>query len=212
MKTEIKLDVSLTAKNDKIAKEINEKLKEKALFCVNLMGAPGSGKTTLIEGLSPFLKIGVIQGDLKSDVDTKRLEKAGVKCIQINTHSGCHLNAQMIKDALENITFSDEEFLIIENVGNLVCPAGVLIGQDVNILASAVTEGNDKPEKYPLIFRDSEVIVITKYDLKEVVEFDEENYLNILGNKKFFRVSSKDNDSYKALADFLKELKEKKFS
>jgi len=211
MEVEISLNKSLTARNDEIAKGIKEKLKENNIFCINLMGAPGSGKTTLIEGLSKFLEgIYVLQGDLKSDVDTKRLEKSGIDCFQIHTHSGCHLNAHMIEESIKKINLEGKKYLIIENVGNLVCPAGVLIGQDINMVVNSVTEGNDKPEKYPLIFKDSQAIILSKYDLVEAVEFNEEEYferLKKVTKSPVFKVSKKELDSYKEIVDFIESFK-----
>lgn len=171
----VQVDKSVTAANDKIAHDTWHKLRDAGILCVNIMGSPGAGKTTLIENLG--LNMAVIQGDLESDIDKKRMKDAKIPVYQINTHSGCHLNAQMIADALVNFEF-DNPFLLIENVGNLVCPTGVKLGQHVNVLVSSVTEGHDKPEKYPHIFRFADVIVISKYDLAEHVGFDEKTYLD----------------------------------
>jgi len=207
MEIEIKLDSSLTARNDEIAKEISKIFDERNIFCINVMGGPGCGKTTFIEELSQFLpNLFVIQGDLKSDIDTKRLEEKGVKSFQINTHSGCHLNAHMIEEALKNINLEGVDYLLIENVGNLVCPAGVMLGQHMNLVLNSVTEGNDKPEKYPLIFKDSNAVILSKYDLKEAVEFNEEEYLerlNKVTKKPLFKISKKDKDSIKQAVDFI---------
>lgn len=213
MEVEIKLEKSLTAKNDAVAKKINSTLKEKGILCVNLLGAPGAGKTTLIENLVDFLpekSVAVIQGDLKSDVDKMRLEKKGIGTYQINTHSGCHLNAHMVEDILQVVNLEGKKFLIIENVGNLVCPAGVLIGQDINVLVSATTEGYDKPEKYPLIFRDAQLIVLSKYDLKDAVDFNEEEFLGRIGNlgkRRLIKVGKNKRNSYREIAEWLEEFK-----
>lgn len=217
METTITLDSSLTARNDAVARRIQETLHKKKILCVNLLGAPGCGKTTLIEGIAPFLDgVFVLQGDLKSDIDTERLAKARIDAYQIHTHSGCHLNAAMIEEALTKISLEGVSYLLIENVGNLVCPAGVLLGQDLNVLCNATTEGNDKPEKYPLIFKDSQAIVLTKYDLKDAVEFDEEEYQKriskFLDNAQFFRASKKDRASLQRIAAFLKEKREALFN
>ena len=212
------IDKSITAINDAEAKKINKKISEKQILCLNILGAPGSGKTTLIQNLAehiPKEEILVIQGDLKSDHDKKRLEEKNIETIQINTHSGCHLNAHMVSKVIQNANLNNKNFLFIENVGNLVCPAGVMIGQDCNLLVSATTEGNDKPRKYPHIFRDSQIIVISKYDLKSAVKFDEQEYLNELSefvkNIPIIRVSSNNLESYKKLADIILELRAKKF-
>ena len=207
MEFEIKLNQSLTAKNDEISLRIKNFLKKNNIFCINLMGGPGSGKTTLIEILSNHMKnIYVLQGDLKSDIDTERLIKKNISCYQINTHSGCHLNASMIESAIKKIDLSKTDYLIIENVGNLVCPAGVLIGQNLNLVINSVAEGNDKPEKYPLIFRDSQAVILTKYDLKDAVEFNEEEYLKRLEKitrAPLFKISNKDKNSVKELVKFI---------
>lgn len=182
-----KLYKQINAANDKLAESISKCLKQKGIICINIMGAPGSGKTTLIEGISHFInpkEIAVIQGDLESDVDKKRLEKKKIACYQINTHSGCHLNAAMIKHEIVSMKsqLSGKKFLFIENVGNLVCPAGKKIGQHLNIVVSSVAEGSDKPKKYPIIFHDAALVVLSKYDLKHAVGFDEKAYLRDLRN------------------------------
>ncbi len=218
MEVEINLDQSVTARNDEVAQKILERLNSKKIFCVNLLGAPGAGKTTLIENIVDFLpkdSLAVLQGDLKSDVDKKRLEKKEIEVYQIHTHSGCHLNAHMIETALDEIKLEGKKFLIIENVGNLVCPAGVLVGQHINILVNSTTEGNDKPEKYPHIFRDSQALVLSKYDLKEAVEFDEEEYfkrLEDVSSKPLFKTNKKDTKTFRAVANFLEEKRKEKFS
>lgn len=216
---------SVREANDRVAHENWHALVHQGLLCVNIMGAPGSGKTTLIEGLAAALgqeKIAVIQGDLESDIDARRLQAAGIASHQVNTHSGCHLNAAMIRDALVAMTAPDglledgmlagKEYLFIENVGNLVCPAGVQLGQSVNIVVSATTEGSDKPLKYPPIFRGAEVVVITKHDLKDAVGFDENAYLADLRRvapQATILTSAKGSPaSYDALARFLRHERE----
>ncbi|MCA9478471.1 MAG: hydrogenase nickel incorporation protein HypB [Nanoarchaeota archaeon] len=175
------MNKSIQEVNDAVAHETRHSLSHQEVLCINVQGAPGCGKTSLIEELVPLLgPSATIQGDLESNIDKVRLEKQDIPTFQINTHSGCHLNAQMIKDALVNLSLDGKEYLFVENVGNLVCPAGVQLGQHVNITLSAVTEGSDKPKKYPIIFLDSKLIVITKYNLKDVVDFDEEQYLSDL--------------------------------
>ena len=222
----IEINKSVTEANDAIAHQIWHFLKDKNILCINLMGAPGSGKTTFIEGLVGFAKetggfidpkeIAVIQGDLESDIDKKRLEEKNIQCHQINTHSGCHLNAAMINKVLlnmdEKFNLNNKKFLIIENVGNLVCPAGVKIGQHMNIVISSTTEGSDKPKKYPIIFYDAGLVVISKYDLKEAVEFDEESYIkdikNINSKASIAKVSSKKPETFSEVAGFIKHERE----
>ena len=188
-------------------------MQSKKVFSVNVQGAPGCGKTSLIEELVPLLGPSVtIQGDLESDVDKVRLEKQHIPTFQINTHSGCHLNAQMISDALLNLSVNDKEYLFVENVGNLVCPAGVKIGQHINITLSAVTEGSDKPKKYPIIFLDSKLIIITKYNLKEHVDFNEKEYLadikKINPQAKIVLLGKNDTKGLTEIANFLKHARQ----
>lgn len=221
----IGISASVLEDNNRLAHEIWHILHDKKILCVNIMGAPGSGKTTFIEGISGFIPskdIAVIQGDLEGDIDKKRLEKRNILTYQINTHSGCHLNAMMIKNALDifldkiqgNIQDSihGKKFLFIENVGNLVCPAGVKIGQHIDVVVSSAAEGHDKPRKYPLIFLDADLIVVSKYDLKEAVDFDEDEYIagvrRVNAKARILNVSSKDKVSFKEAAHFLEHERE----
>lgn len=207
----IPINKSVTHINDAIASQIHEYLSEKKILCINLMGSPGSGKTTVIEGLSNYIspsELAVIQGDLESDIDKKRLEKSNIETYQINTHSGCHLNSTMINKVLFDANITKKKYLIIENVGNLVCPAGVNIGQHINIVVSSTTEGSDKPKKYPLVFMDANAIIISKYDLSDVIDFDNDQYTHDLkhinGTAPIFQTSSKEKVSFKSVADFIK--------
>lgn len=210
---EVRVERNVNADNDAIAAEISKMLKNKGILSVNVMGAPGSGKTTLIEGLGRYLdNMLVIQGDLESDIDKRRLESVGIPAVQVNTHSGCHLNAKHVRDALAKAELSGIRYLLIENVGNLVCPAGRMIGQHVNIVLSATTEGSDKPEKYPVIFHHADMVLITKHDLSEAVGFDEAEYLERIGkqdeNLKIFSTSTDKPESFKAVAEQLELMRE----
>ena len=219
----IKLDKSVNDINNKIAHDLWHFLQEKGILCINILGSPGSGKTTFIENIAPILgkdNLIVIQGDLESDVDKKRLKEKDIETYQINTHSGCHLNAIMVKktiiDMTMNNSLSNKKYLIIENVGNLVCPAGVKIGQHMDIVVSSTTEGSDKPKKYPIIFLDAKLIIISKYDLKDAVDFIEDKYIedikNINNHAKIIKVSSKqvdtDNNGFKEAAHFIEHERE----
>ena len=208
--TTIPINESITKHNDELAHRLRHEFIDKDILCVNLMGAPGSGKTTLIEGLAKELgnkAVAVIQGDLESAVDKTRLEEQGIDTFQINTHSGCHLTAQMISEAIMNMNLKDKQYVFIENVGNLVCPSGVPIGQHTTLLASAVTEGSDKPKKYPIAFIHASLVIITKEDLIPHVDFDKEMYVqdlkDIASQAKILSCSRKKPDSFKAIANVL---------
>lgn len=212
------INKSVTEGNDSIAKNIGDMLKEKGIFCINLMGAPGSGKTTFIEGVSEHIgvdEMAVIQGDLESDVDKKRLEENGIMTYQINTHSGCHLNAKMIRDAIDEMDLDRCKYLIVENVGNLVCPAGVKIGQHMNVVVSSTTEGSDKPKKYPLIFLDSDLVVISKMDLAAMVDFDGVQYKDDIRNIKekleIVEVSRKNPESFVKVKESIDKFRDEFF-
>jgi hydrogenase nickel incorporation protein HypB len=209
--TTIKLDRAVSEHNDRLAHETWHDLQQKGILCVNLMGAPGSGKTSFIEGLAGHIDpevISVIQGDLESDLDQKRLSSQGVDTHQINTHSGCHLNADMVSRALKETSLKGKKYLIIENVGNLVCPAGIKLGQHLDVVVSSTTEGPDKPTKYPLVFLDAKLVVISKTDLADAAGFDERQYTGYLRNinrrAQIVRTSSVEPASFKPAAEFFR--------
>jgi len=203
----MKINKSVTETNENIAASIRKHLNK--IISVNIMGAPGAGKTTLIEGIAKHIdpkQIAVIQGDLESNIDKIRMEKAGIQTIQINTHSGCHLNADMVLKAIQRLDLSAIRFLLIENVGNLVCPAGIDLGEDLKIVVSATTEGSDKPKKYPVIFHDTDAVVISKYDLAEIVGFDEKKYTDDVSKITRAQIFRTARDSFKEFAQFLDNL------
>lgn len=214
----VDINKQVSAVNDAIAQQISRYLNEKAVFCINVMGSPGSGKTTFIEGIAKFIdtrEIAVIQGDLESDVDTQRMSKINIETFQINTHSGCHLNASMVNRALMDLNLSGKKYLFIENVGNLVCPAGIRLGQRINAVISSTTEGSDKPKKYPVIFLNAQLVVISKSDLAEAVGFDEKTYLsdirNINAKAKVIKTSAKEVESFKEAAHYIQHIRSHAF-
>ncbi len=166
---------SVYAKNETMADKINCELTEKKVFAVNVMGAPGIGKTTsliqIIKGLSDTAF--VIEGDIQSDLDTRKLNDLGIKTVQINTGGACHLDVPFIEEAVGKLP-CENGFLFIENIGNLVCPAEFVIGEHIKLLICSVTEGSDKPYKYPLAFEKADVILLNKIDLLDYVDFDRE--------------------------------------
>ncbi|MCF7860713.1 hydrogenase nickel incorporation protein HypB [Candidatus Woesearchaeota archaeon] len=216
---EIIINKSLTQENDRLAHMIWHDLDDDGICCINLLGAPGAGKTTVIREISKVLgvdKIAVIQGDLESDIDAKLLADIGIDSYQINTHSGCHLNAHMIMQAIKAMKqdqqLKGKDLLIIENVGNLVCPAGVKLGQSMDIVVSSTAEGHDKPAKYPIIFMNAVISIISKYDLAKYVDFDESSFLRdirkVNPNIVVVRTSKDDPQSYEKLAKKIKEVRE----
>ena len=152
----IKMVSRILEANDRIASENRKKFNEADVYVINLMSAPGAGKTSLIEqtikALHKNLSMGVIEGDIAGTDDAQRIESLGIPVIQINTGSACHLDANMINDVIDDLPLKDLELLIVENVGNLVCPAEFKIGEDMKVMILSVAEGDDKPLKYPLMF------------------------------------------------------------
>ncbi len=165
----------ILGKNDEVAAELNTLLTRQGIFVVNLLGSPGCGKTSLVEQTVRLLrneyKIAVIEGDLYTSKDADRIAAYGAPVIQINTRGGCHLDAGMVKKAVEQLDLSAVDILIVENVGNLVCPAEFAVGEHAKVVVLSVTEGEDKPLKYPLVFRQSEAIIINKIDLLPYTDF-----------------------------------------
>lgn len=165
----VKVVTRILEANDRIAEENRRKFKDAGVYVVNLMGAPGAGKTTLLErtiaALKPHLRIGVIEGDIVGADDAERIGALNVPVVQINTGGACHLDANMISEVLPEFPLKDLDMLIIENVGNLVCPAEFNVGEDRKIMVLSVAEGHDKPLKYPLMFKESSALVLNKIDL-----------------------------------------------
>lgn len=205
--------------NDKLAEENREYFKSRNILAVNLMGAPGSGKTTLISAVAKELgdiPVGVIEGDIASSIDADNLSAEGLRSSQINTCGECHLDARVIRDGAEQIDVRDS-IVFIENVGNLICPAEFDLGESVRLLAASVPEGDDKPFKYVPMFSYIDAVALTKCDLKEAVGFDGENFLKGLravSQAPVFELSLKKGNAAggtAALADYLrrrfKELK-----
>ncbi len=156
-------------KNDALAAQNREAFQRSKLFVVNLVSSPGSGKTSLVERtldhLRGRLSVAVIEGDVQTDLDAQRVAKFGVPVVQIVTNGGCHLDAKLVQDAAQNLALDGVKVLIIENVGNLVCPANYDLGEDVKVVVASTTEGDDKPLKYPAMFRNASVLIINKTDL-----------------------------------------------
>src|SRR3989338_8960469 len=174
----IKVVSNILKANDSIAEENRGLFKGNGLFVINLISSPGAGKTSLLEKTIPLLSsppskggkwggisIGVIEGDIATTRDAERIEKTGARVIQINTNGACHLDSNMIRTSLRDFPLNGLDILFIENVGNLVCPANFHLGEDIKAVMLSITEGDDKPKKYPVIFREVKVLIINKIDL-----------------------------------------------
>lgn len=178
MKT-IDVKTGIYKRNDEKAKQVNDYLHSKNIRVFNLLGTPGSGKTTLLEQLIARMdhtKVAVIEGDLYTDQDAKRIESLGVRTVQLNTKGACHLEAEMIEEAVEELDLTGIETVIIDNIGNLVCTAEFKIGEDVRITVSSVTEGNDKPLKYPLMFQTTDILMLNKMDMVALTNFEKDKF------------------------------------
>jgi hydrogenase nickel incorporation protein HypB len=197
--------------NDQIAAKNRELMASHKVFAVNVMASPGAGKTSVvlqtIKALKSEVKIGVIEGDIASSIDSETVAKGGVPVVQINTGGECHLEAFQIQNALNNMPLADIDLLLIENVGNLVCPAEFSIGEDLKVLIASVPEGDDKPFKYPLMFNTVDVIVLNKIDLLPYVKFDVKGFTktvkNINANVEIFKVSCTTGEGVQAWAKWL---------
>ena len=194
---EIKVVKDILDANEQIAQKNRQLFDDSRVFVVNVMASPGAGKTSLIlqtiKGLKGKTKVGVVEGDISSSLDAEAIGKEGVPVVQINTGGECHLDASMTSSALGNLPLKDIELLLIENVGNLVCPAEFRIGEDIRVLVASTPEGDDKPFKYPLMFHEADAVLINKVDLLPYVKFDVDAFSKIVKgiNQKveFFPVS-----------------------
>lgn len=180
MERRISVVENILGANDRIALDNRQKLNEAGVFTLNIMASPGAGKTSLIEHtvhqLIPSLRLAVIDGDIATSLDADRASAAGAVAIQINTGGECHLDAVMLRDALAQLDLTQVDLLIIENVGNLVCPASFQLGAHKNVLVASIPEGDDKPYKYPGMYRGVDALVINKIDLLPYVTFSMEYF------------------------------------
>ncbi|UCD43677.1 MAG: hydrogenase nickel incorporation protein HypB [Chloroflexota bacterium] len=167
---------NILSANDQLAEENRNRLEAADVFALNLMASPGAGKTSLIEhtikGLSGQLDLAVVDGDIATSIDADRAAAAGAQAIQINTGGECHLDAVMFQSALKQLELSKYDLLIVENVGNLICPASFKLGTHLNVLIASIPEGDDKPYKYPTMYRGVDALVINKIDLLPYIDFD----------------------------------------
>ncbi|MGB9906912.1 MAG: hydrogenase nickel incorporation protein HypB [Candidatus Saccharicenans sp.] len=212
VKKEVLVLEDILGSNKKIAGAIRKKLLESGILAVNLLSSPGSGKTTLLEKLSLKLKdryqLGVIEGDIETERDAERIRSLGLPAWQITTHGACHLEAKMLARIFDRIP-ADLDFLFIENVGNLVCPASFDLGEGLRFVLLSVPEGDDKPKKYPEAFITSQVFVITKCDLLPYLPFDTDRVtaeaLEINPKLEVFRTSALTGEGIEAICTFLEK-------
>jgi hydrogenase nickel incorporation protein HypB len=197
--------------NDMVARALRDRFREAGVYVISLVSSPGTGKTTFLEKLLGLLRaryrVAALVGDLATDNDAERLRRAGVPIRQITTGTVCHLEAEMVRKTLEGWTLEELDFLFLENVGNLVCPATYDLGEDLRLVLLSVTEGEDKPLKYPPIFNSADVAVITKMDLAAAVEFDRaaahRNIQSVRPGMQVFEVSAKTGEGLDRLVCFL---------
>jgi hydrogenase nickel incorporation protein HypB len=172
----VTIERKVLEKNDAFAAMNRDALVRQGVFTINMVSSPGAGKTTLLERtiahLGGALSLAVVEGDVQTDLDAQRVAKYGVPVVQIVTNGGCHLEARLVHDALSRLDLSTTDVLVIENVGNLVCPANFDLGEDLKVVVLSVTEGDDKPLKYPAMFQRASVLVINKVDLVPYVDAD----------------------------------------
>ncbi|MEQ8187922.1 MAG: hydrogenase nickel incorporation protein HypB [Candidatus Eremiobacterota bacterium] len=198
--------------NNLIAEQNRKYFDGKSIYVVNLLASPGAGKTTFLEEtirrINNNIPVAVIEGDLASDVDALRIEKFGVQVVQINTGKGCHLNAAMIQKSFDNLSLEKIHVLFIENVGNLVCPAGYKLGENVTVLLTSTTEGDDKILKYPPVFQMSDLLILNKIDLLPYVDYNLESlkkeFHKINPKARLLSLSSKTGEAFEDWIDWLK--------
>ncbi len=198
--------------NQRLAEENRARFSRNRLLVINLMSSPGAGKTSLLEktirSLAGDLRLGVVEGDIQSTYDAERIGRTGAPVVQINTGGACHLDSNMVREALGDLDLAALDLLFIENVGNLVCPAEFNLGEDFKAMILSVAEGDDKPLKYPLMFRESRVLLINKIDLLPFCDCNpdlmEERALQINPGLKVFRVSCRTGEGLDAWTGWLR--------
>lgn len=211
MTIKVELGTTLLARNDELAAEIRYVCADNGIFLINIMSSPGAGKTTLLEKTLPKLKntvrVAIIEGDIATTRDADRISAQGVTAVQLNTDGGCHLDARMIYQALQQLNLAELDLIIIENIGNLVCPAEFSLGEDLRIALLSTTEGNDKIVKYPLMFREAQILVINKTDLLPYTDFNikelEHDVLSINPDLQIHYVSARQDTGIDSFAEQL---------
>lgn len=209
----IKVLKQVVENNEDCSKEIKEILKNKNVYLINVMGSPGTGKTSLIIELIKKLKdkynIAVVEGDIAGQLDAEKIDSLGIPVIQLNTEGACHIEAVSIKNILEYFDLEEIDIIFIENVGNLVCPAEFDIGEDFKIAILSIPEGDDKVEKYPLLFSTADVVILNKYDMMEYFDFDadktEQNVKFLNESANVFKISSRTGEGLNSFVKYIEE-------
>ncbi|HCO39443.1 MAG: hydrogenase nickel incorporation protein HypB [Aquificota bacterium] len=208
---EVAIFKKVLEKNDHQAEENRKHFEEHGIFAINLMSSPGAGKTSLLERTIELLKdlrIGVIEGDLETDRDAQRIRAKGAPAVQISTGSACHLDAFMVHKGIHGLPLEELDLVFIENVGNLVCPASYDVGAHMNVVLLSVVEGDDKPEKYPVMFKGAQLMVITKIDLLPFVDFSIERAINsarkVNPHMDIIRLSAKTGEGMEDWLDYIR--------
>jgi hydrogenase nickel incorporation protein HypB len=207
----IEVRKNVLKQNDVLARELRKSFRESGVFTVSLVSSPGSGKTAFLEQTLKLLKndfrVAALVGDLATDNDAKRLARADAPVKQITTGTVCHLEAEMVKNSLSDWDLNELDFLFIENVGNLVCPSSYDLGEELRVVLMSVTEGEDKPLKYPTIFNSADIAIITKTDIAEAVEFDsakaKQSINSVRPGMKIFELSSKTGEGMNKWMEYL---------
>jgi hydrogenase nickel incorporation protein HypB len=209
----IDLKESILADNDADADKLREELAAEKTVYINVMSSPGSGKTStilrLVEQLRLLCKVGVLEADIDGDVDTKTMLDAGIPAVQLHTGGMCHLDADMSRQALKEINSKDLDIVILENVGNLVCPAEFDTGAQINLVILSVPEGDDKPLKYPLMFEKADVVLVNKIDALEVFDFDMDRFTEYVRMRNaeadVFPVSAETGEGFDSAAEWIRK-------
>ena len=210
----LKLANKILTANERIAEGNRKSFDDRGIFVINLISSPGAGKTTLLETtirtLGDEVNLGVIEGDIMGTDDAERIDRLGVPVVQINTGGACHLDASMISDVLDELPLDSIRLLFIENVGNLVCPVEFKLGEDIKVAILSLTEGHDKPLKYPIIFQESKALLISKIDLKPFLDVDVEKIKrdarSLNPSMEIFEVSSKTGEGIEQWVKWIKTL------
>lgn len=209
---DVQIMEDIYAENDRVSEGIQRDLTARGIYAVNVLGAPGAGKTSTLINIvrrMPDVKPYVIEGDIQSDIDARKLNEMGIESVQINTHGACHLEGEQIRGMLPSLSLDKPGILFVENIGNLVCPAEFTIGEHIKVLVCTVTDGADKPYKYPLAFEKAAAVVLNKVDLMPYVDFDLAYFTAgvkaLNPSAPIFLVSAKTGDGFDKVCQWLRE-------